>query len=259
MQVSLRYSVQSQGGLRPNNEDAAFASPRILALADGMGGHAAGEVAASLVIAELASLDQQLQVTDPLVSLREATIRGNAAIANHVAAHPEHEGMGTTLTAMLFTGDELGLVHIGDSRAYLMRDGSVTRITRDDTFIQDLIDEGRLTNEEARSHPQRSMVLKVLTGREVEPFVNKLKAVPGDRYLICSDGLSDYVPLGEIRDVLSHSDPQGCTQALIRLALQHDSQDNITCIVADVVGGSSGYNLALLTGAAGRRATLVRA
>jgi len=258
MNVSLSYSVQSQVGLRPNNEDAAFTSPRVLALADGMGGHAAGEVAASLVIAELASLDQ-LQVTDPLVDLREAALRGNAAIANHVAAHPEHQGMGTTLTAMLFTGDNLGLVHVGDSRAYLMRDGSLTRITRDDTFIQYLIDEGRLTPEDARNHPQRSMVLKVLTGGEVEPSVKTLQAKPRDRYLICSDGLSDYVPLDAISDVLSLSDPQGCPQALIRLALQRGSQDNITCIVADVVGGESGYNIAILTGAAGRKATLVRA
>ena len=258
MSVSLWYSVQSQAGLRPNNEDAAFTSPRILALADGMGGHAAGEVAASLVVAELATLDQ-VEISDPLVDLREAALRGNAAIANHVAAHPEHQGMGTTLTAMLFMGDNLGLVHVGDSRAYLMRDGSLTQITRDDTLIQHLIDEGRLTYEEARSHPQRSMVLKVLTGREVEPSVKTLQAKPRDRYLICSDGLSDYAPLDAISDVLSLPNPQRCTQALIRLALQRGSQDNISCIVADVVGGESGYNIALLTGAAGREATLVRA
>ena len=139
-----------------------------------------------------------------------------------------------------------------------MRDGSLTQITRDDTFIQHLIDEGRLTYEDARNHPQRSMVLKVLTGREVEPSVKTLQAKPRDRYLICSDGLSDYVPLGAISDVLSLPNPQRCTQALIRLALQRGSQDNITCIVADVVGGESGYNIAILSGAAGRSAMLVR-
>jgi protein phosphatase len=139
-----------------------------------------------------------------------------------------------------------------------MRDGSLSQITRDDTFVQHLIDEGRLTYEEARNHPQRSLVLKVLTGREIEPFVRTLQAKPLDRYLICSDGLSDYVPLSAISDVLSLSDPQVCPQALIRLALQRGSQDNITCIVADVVAGESGYNIALLTGAAGRDATLVR-
>jgi protein phosphatase len=222
-----------------------------------MGGAAAGEVAASLVISELAPLDQQ-PVGDPLVVLRDATRRGNAAIADHVAANPEHAGMGTTLTALLFAGDNVGLIHVGDSRAYLMRDGSLSQITRDDTFVQHLIDEGRLTYEEARNHPQRSMVLKVLTGREIEPFVKTLKAKPLDRYLICSDGLSDYVSIDEISDVLSLSEHQRCTPALIRLALQRGSQDNISCIVADVVGGESGYNIALLTGAAGRDATLVR-
>jgi len=255
--MSLSYSVQSQVGLRPNNEDAAYSGPRLLALADGMGGAAAGEVAASLVISELAPLDQQ-PVGDPLGALREATRRGNAAIADHVAANPEHEGMGTTLTALLFAGDNVGLIHVGDSRAYLMRDGSLSQITRDDTFIQYLIDEGRLTYEDAWNHPQRSMVLKVLTGREVEPSVKTLQAKPRDRYLICSDGLSDYVPLDAISDALSLPDPQRCTQALIRLALQRGSQDNITSIVADVVGGESGYNIAILTGAAGRDATLVR-
>jgi len=256
MNMSLSYSVQSQVGLRPNNEDAAYSGPRLLALADGMGGAAAGEVAASLVISELVPLDRQ-EVDDPLDALREATRRGNAAIADHVTANPEHEGMGTTLTALLFAGDNVGLIHVGDSRAYLMRDGSLTQITRDDTFIQHLIDEGRLTYEDARSHPQRSMVLKVLTGREVEPSVKTLQAKPRDRYLICSDGLSDYVPLGAISDVLSLPNTQRCTQALIRLALQRGSQDNISCIVADVVGGESGYNIAILTGAAGRDATLV--
>ena len=257
MKVSLRYSVQSQVGMRPNNEDAAYSGPRLLALADGMGGHAAGEVAASLVISELAPLDQQ-PVGDPLGALREATRRGNVAIADHVAANPEHEGMGTTLTALLFTGDNVNLIHVGDSRAYRMRDGSLTQITRDDTLIQYLIDEGRLTYEEARSHPQRSMVLKVLTGREIEPSVKTLQAEPRDRFLICSDGLSDYVPPNAISDLLSLSDPQRCTQALIRVALQRGSQDNITCIVADIVDGDTGYNIGLLTGAAGREATLVR-
>jgi serine/threonine protein phosphatase PrpC len=257
MNKSLSYSVQSQVGLRPNNEDAAYSGPRLLALADGMGGHAAGEVAASLVISELAPLDQQ-PFGDPLRALREATRRANVAIADHVAANPEHEGMGTTLTALLFAGDNVGLIHVGDSRAYLMRDGSLSQITKDDTLVQHLVDEGRLTHEEARNHPQRSMVLKVLTGQEVEPSVKSLQAEPRDRYLICSDGLTDYVPVDAISDALSLPNPQQCTQALIRLALQRGSQDNITCIVADVVQGESGYNIALLTGAAGRDATLVR-
>ena len=257
MDVSLRYSVQSEIGTRPNNEDAAFAGPRLLALADGMGGHAAGEVAASLVIAALVPLNSQ-PVGDPIVALREAAAASNAAIAHHVIEHPEHEGMGATLTAILFAGDEIGVVHVGDSRAYLIRNGSLTQLTKDDTLVQHLIDQGRLTTEQAWHHPRRSMVHKVLTGQDVEPFVELREAEPHDRYLICSDGLSDFVPEGTIAEVMGLADPQRCVSELIRLALLEGSRDNVTCIVADVAEGDSGYNIALLTGAPGREATLVR-
>jgi len=257
MHVSLRYSIQSEVGLRPNNEDAAFAGPRLLALSDGMGGYAAGEVAASLVIAELVPLDQQ-QVDDPVVALRDAATRGNASIAHHVAEHPEHAGMGATLTAILFAGDEIGLVHVGDSRAYRFRNGSLTQITRDDTLVQALVDQGRLTTEQAWHHPQRSIVLEVMRGQEMSPFGEMLQAETRDRYLICSDGLSDFVPEETIGEVMRLPDPQRCVGELIRLALCYGSHDNVTCIVADVVEGDSGYNIALLTGAPGREATLVR-
>jgi PPM family protein phosphatase len=256
MNVSLSYSVQSQVGMRPNNEDAAFSGPRLLALADGMGGRAAGEIAASLVISELMPLDRQ-EVDDPLVALREATRRGNTAIADHIAAHPEHKGMGTTLTALLFGRDTLGLVHVGDSRAYLMREGLLSQITKDDTLVQYLVDEKRITLQEAWGHPQRSLVSKVLTGQAVDPFLETRQVTPHDRYLICSDGLSDHVPAECIGEALRLPDPHIGPQQLIRLALQHGSQDNITCIVADVVEGASGYNIALLTGAAGHEAILV--
>jgi serine/threonine protein phosphatase PrpC len=242
MDVSLSYSVQSHVGLRPNNEDAAFSGPRLLALADGMGGHEAGEVAASLVISELMPLDRQ-EVHDPLTALREATRRGNTAIADHIAAHPEHEGMGTTLTALLFGRDSLGLVHVGDSRAYLMRDGSLSQMTKDDTLVQYLVDEKRISPQDAWGHPQRSLVSEVLTGHGVDPFLETRQVAPHDRYLICSDGLSDHVPPETISQALRLPDPQLGTQQLIRLALQHGSQDNITCIIADVVEGASGYNI----------------
>lgn len=123
MHASLRYAVQSEGGLRPNNEDAAFAGPRLLALADGMGGHAAGEVAASLVISELMPLNDREPGPDLLAELRDAVQRGNAAVAERMAIDPEVAGMGTTLTAILFAGERLGLAHVGDSRAYLLRNG----------------------------------------------------------------------------------------------------------------------------------------
>ena len=255
--LTLRYSVQSQKGLRSNNEDAAFAGPRLLALADGMGGHAAGEVAASLAIAEIMTLNEPLPSQDILGELRDAILRVNAAIAHRTATDPEVAGMGTTLTAILLAGEHLGLAHVGDSRAYLLRDGSLRQLTRDDTFVQSLVDEGRITPEEAWRHPRRSMVLKGLTGQEVEPYLERLQAEPGDRYLICSDGLSDYVPADAIAEAVRILDHRRCPQELIRLALRHGSQDNITCIVADMMEGDSGYNIAVTTGAVGSRGMLV--
>jgi PPM family protein phosphatase len=258
MRTTLRYSVQSQRGLRSNNEDAAFAGPRLLALADGMGGHAAGEVAASIAIKELMPLNEREPTGDFLGELGRAVQRANAAIAHRAATDPEVAGMGTTLTAILFAGEHVGLAHIGDSRAYLMREGSLEQITKDDTYVQSLVDEGRLTTEQAWGHPHRSMVLKVLTGQAVDPLLETKETYPGDRFLICSDGLSDYVPEDAIGGTLRLSDPRRCPQELIRLALQRGSQDNITCIVADVTAGDSGYNIAITTGAPGNTATLVR-
>jgi serine/threonine protein phosphatase PrpC len=257
MHTSLRFAVQSQTGLRPNNEDAAYAGPRLLALADGMGGHAAGEIAASLAINELLPLDEQPPSRDILDELRRAFRRANAAVAEHAATHPETSGMGTTLTALLFAGRRVALAHIGDSRAFLLRNGTLHQITRDDTLVQSLVDEGRISPEEAATHPQRNMVLKVLTGQEIEPHVEVRETDPGDRYLICSDGLSDYVSSEEIAGVLEMPDPQGCPQQLIRLALHHGSKDNVTCVVGDIVRGPSGYNIAILTGAPGSEASVV--
>ena len=139
MTLVLRYAARSDRGLvRANNEDSVYAGARLLALADGMGGHAAGEVASQLVIAALAHLDDDEPGGDLLSKLAAAVREGNSAIADHVDADPELDGMGTTLTAILFAGNRLGLVHIGDSRGYLLRDGELTQITKDDTFVQTL-------------------------------------------------------------------------------------------------------------------------
>ena len=256
--MSLRYAVQSEPGVRPNNEDAAFAGPRLLALADGMGGHAAGEVAASIALRELIPLNDREPARDLVAELRDAVVRANDAIAERTANDPEVAGMGTTLTAIRFAGVRVALAHVGDSRAYLLRNGTLAQITRDDTVVQSLVDEGRLTPEQARDHPQRAMVLKVLTGEGVEPHVEVREADPGDRYLICSDGLSDYVDDDAIAGTLALPDPQRCTQKLIRLALQNGSQDNITCVVGEVTVGHSGYDIAITTGAPGPTATVAR-
>jgi protein phosphatase len=234
--LALRYAARSDRGLvRTNNEDSVYAGARLLALADGMGGHAAGEVASQLVIAALAHLDDDEPRGDLLAKLEHAVHEGNAAIAEQVDLHPDLDGMGTTLTAILFAGDRLGLVHIGDSRGYLLREGELTQITKDDTFVQTLVDEGRITAEEAHSHPQRSLIMRALTGHEVEPTLIMREAREGDRYLLCSDGLSDPVSQETILEALKIDDVDRSADRLIELALRGGGPDNVTVVVADVV------------------------
>jgi PPM family protein phosphatase len=246
----LRYAARSDRGLvRANNEDSVYAGARLLALADGMGGHAAGEVASQLVIAALAHLDDDEPGGDLLAKLDTAVRSGNAAIAAQVEMEPDLEGMGTTLTAILFAGNRLGLGHIGDSRGYLFRDGELTQITKDDTFVQTLVDEGRITAEEAHSHPQRSLIMRALTGHEVEPTLTMREARVGDRYLLCSDGLSDPVSDETIAEALQIPDVAESAYRLIELALRGGGPDNVTVVVADVVDDEFGQTQPILAGA----------
>lgn len=250
MTLVLRYAARSDRGLvRANNEDSVYAGHRLLALADGMGGHAAGEVASQLVIAALAHLDDDEPGGDLLGKLNNAVRAGNSAIAAQVEMEPDLEGMGTTLTALLFNGNRIGLVHIGDSRGYLMRNGELVQITKDDTFVQTLVDEGRITAEEAHSHPQRSLIMRALTGHEVEPTLIIREARAGDRYLLCSDGLSDPVSDETILEALQIPDVGECAHRLIELALRGGGPDNVTVIVADVVDEDYGQTQPILAGA----------
>ncbi|WP_211697089.1 PP2C family protein-serine/threonine phosphatase [Mycobacterium spongiae] len=250
MTLVLRYAARSDRGLvRANNEDSVYAGARLLALADGMGGHAAGEVASQLVIAALAHLDDDEPGGDLLGKLDTAVRSGNSAIAAQVEVEPELEGMGTTLTAILFAGNRLGLAHIGDSRGYLLRDGELAQITKDDTFVQTLVDEGRITAEEAHSHPQRSLIMRALTGHEVEPTLTMREARAGDRYLLCSDGLSDPVSDETIHEALQIPDVAESAYRLIELALRGGGPDNVTVVVADVVDYDYGQTQPILAGA----------
>jgi len=246
----LRYAARSDRGLvRSNNQDSVYAGPRLLAVADGMGGHAGGEVASKLVIAAVAPLDDDEPGHDLLAQLEDAVLAGNDAIIELVEQEPELTGMGTTLTAVLFAGRRLGLAHVGDSRAYLLRDGELAQITHDDTFVQSLIDEGRLTEDEAANHPQRSLILRALNGDDVEPSLTVREARAGDRYLLCSDGLSGVVSNDTLVDALRISDPQSSADRLIELALRSGGPDNITVIVADVVDVEYGEDLPIVGGA----------
>ncbi len=252
MTLGLRYAARSDVGLRRDgNEDSLYAGPRLLAVADGMGGHAAGEVASAVAIAALAPLDQDSPGADPLDALRRAVDDAKAHLRDMVAGDAALEGMGTTLTALLWAGTRLGLVHVGDSRAYLLRDGGLSQITHDHTLVQALIDEGRLTAEEARYHPQRSVMLRTLDGREVELDLSVREVRAGDRYLLCTDGLSGVVSEATLRDSLLLADPQEVVDRLVELALRGGGPDNITCVVADVVdAGPPGDEPVLVGGAA---------
>ncbi|SDI88789.1 protein phosphatase [Frankineae bacterium MT45] len=236
MSLALRFAVRSDPGLvRGNNEDSVYAGPRLLAIADGMGGHAAGEVASKIVIGAMERLDEDRPLGDLLAALRRTVNDANERIADAVTHDSELDGMGTTLTALRFTGAQVGLVHVGDSRAYLLRDGQLSQITHDDTYVQSLVDSGRLTAEEAQHHPRKSVILRALMGAEVDPDVSIREARAGDRYLLCTDGLSDVVTSATIHETLGEGDPQECADHLVDLALRGGGPDNITCIVADVI------------------------
>ncbi len=238
MTLALRYAVRSDVGLlREGNEDSAYASPRLLAVADGMGGHAAGEVASAVAIASVAALDGGSQSGDPLGALKEAVHSAADTLHKMASADPAVEGMGTTLTAMLWVPQGYALCHIGDSRGYMLRDGELYQITHDHSLVQSLVDEGKISAEEAATHPQRSLILRALDGRgEAEPDLSMRQAVTGDRYLLCSDGLSDVVSAETLHHTLSTIPSlDDVTVQLIELAIRGGGPDNITVVVADVV------------------------
>ena len=242
----IRYAARTDRGLvRANNQDSVFAGDRLLVIADGMGGHAAGDVASRLVVEAFMPLNDLELGADMRRPLISATREGNGAIADTVEQNPEFDGMGTTLTALFFDGPTVALAHVGDSRAYLYRNGVLHQISHDDTFVQSLVDDGRITSEEAAHHPQRSLLLRALNGTDMDPSVNFREISPGDRFLICSDGLSDYVAAEAIADALEGEDPDQVADALIQLALAAGAPDNVTVIVADVLDTGATETIAI--------------
>jgi protein phosphatase len=253
MSLTLRYAARSDRGLiREGNEDSVYAGPRLLAVADGMGGMAAGEVASNIVVRALEPLDEDVSSSDLVDALRGAIGHANQQLRDAVEANPALEGMGTTLTALLFSGTRLALAHVGDSRAYALRGGELHQITRDDTYVQMLVDEGRITPDEANTHPQRSLLTRALDGREVEPEFSVREARPGDRYMICSDGLSSVVSMETIAEAMQIEDPGQAANRLIQLALRGGGPDNITVIVADILDDRLADNAPVVGGAAAR-------
>ena len=236
MSLVLRTAVLSDvGRVRKGNEDAAVGGPRLAAVADGMGGHAAGEVASQIAISVLRELESS-EVSDDIVgTLRAALDHANDALRKAALDDKKREGMGTTVTALLASGDRLGLVHIGDSRAYLLRGGELAQVTHDQTYVQMLVDSGKITPEQAYEHPQRNVVLQSLDGDpDIDPEVSLREAILGDRWLLCSDGLSGVVDHDSITASLQIPDREQAAQRLIDLALAAGAPDNVTVVVADI-------------------------
>ncbi len=244
MPYTFHFAARSDVGLvRGNNEDSGYAGPHLLAMADGMGGHAGGEVASSVAIANLVALDEEaLGSNEAGQQLLHAITEANTQIGDRIRAERRLKGMGTTLIALLRTRDTLVLAHIGDSRAFLARQGTVQQITKDHSYVQTLVDEGRISADEAATHPQRSLVTKVLTGSpDDEPDLVVRQAQSGDRYLLASDGLTDYVARDTIDEViLAHEgDPGAAADRLVELALRAGAPDNVTVVIGDIIDFST--------------------
>jgi protein phosphatase len=228
------------------NQDSAATTQRLLAVADGMGGHAHGEVASSVAIEALLELDLALPADLTELDLPDALGRAVVQAADRLTelakADPELRGTGTTVVAFLVDGDRIGIAHVGDSRAYLLRDGELFRLTRDHTLVQALLDEGRITAEEAATHPRRSWLVRTLQeATPVEPDLFTVDGRAGDRYLICSDGATAVLDDETLRDVLGEvEDRAAAVQRLIELANEGGGPDNITCIVADLLDEEPG-------------------
>jgi protein phosphatase len=237
-ELKLAPTVLSEAGLRGNNEDAAFASARLLAVADGVGGAAAGELASNAAIMKMASLDKRRLVNPLEDELTDAVADANDLISFATFYEPRNSGMATTLTAVAMANDGRYLIaNVGDSRTYLFRNGRLAQLTRDDSLVQEMIDQGDLTEAEARGHPHRSVVLKALDGGDQQPLVLRaVDAQAGDRLLLCSDGVTDYVTDEQVASFLSRDDAGEAARLLVDSALEHGSRDNVTAVIADVVG-----------------------
>ena len=231
-------AVSHVGRVRSNNQDSGYAGARLFVVADGMGGHAGGDIASAIAVKRIAEADRRFASPQEAErGLEQALLAANVLINEAVEDHPELTGMGTTVSAMLRVGDAVAIAHIGDSRIYLLRDGELSQITNDHTFVQRLVETGRITPEEAAVHPRRSVLMRVLGDIDQAPEVDTsiLGTVPGDRWLLCSDGLSSYVSEERILAVTAAAPSAArAAEALIDEALEHGAPDNVTAIVVDI-------------------------
>jgi serine/threonine protein phosphatase PrpC len=229
--IALAHAAATDIGLqRTTNEDAYLAQPPLFAVADGLGGHSAGEIASRLAIDILSGW-----AADGREALTEAVKEANRSVHEQAASDPELHGMGTTVTALLAADSSIQIVHVGDSRAYLFREGDLRRLTQDHTLAERLVREGRITSDEADRHPQRSILERAVgVSPEVEVDVYAIDILPGDRLLLCTDGLTSMLSDPEIRTVLAEErDPEGAAGRLVAEAVRAGGRDNVTTLVVD--------------------------
>ena len=262
--TTLSAAASHVGKVRANNQDSGYAGEHLFVVADGMGGHAGGDVASALAIQSIAHIDRPFDTaSDAAAALRDALLEANQELAETVFEHPELAGMGTTVSGFVRVGDRLALAHIGDSRVYRWRDGTLTQMTKDHTFVQRLVDSGRITAEEAAMHPRRSVLMRVLGDVELSPEIDVevLETRPGDRWVLCSDGLSGFVEEDRIGELLDENPDAGAAvEALIEESLDHGAPDNVTVIVVGVDDTpSSSAGLPQTVGSASRPLSYVSA
>ena len=258
MTTTVRSAAGSDiGQRRAGNQDSAYTSPRLLAVADGMGGHAHGEVASSLAIRVVAETDARLegvdlQAVDLLDTLRGVVDEAARRLTAAADDDPSVRGTGTTLVALLLDGARIAVAHVGDSRAYRLRDGELEQLTHDHTLVQSLVDEGRITADEAADHPRRSVLVRTLQeGSPAEPDLFPVEGQIGDRFLVCSDGVTGVLDDEDIQEILAGvPEPADAVDRIIELANEGGGPDNITCVVADLVDGTPSDAGGFLFGAA---------
>jgi protein phosphatase len=231
-------AVSHVGKIRSDNQDSGYAGRHLFVVADGMGGHAGGDVASAIAAKRIAETDKlYTSANDAEFALQSALLAANSLIAETVFDHIELTGMGTTVSGLLRVGDKVALAHIGDSRIYLFRDGKLEQISKDHTFVQRLVDSGRITPEEAAVHPRRAVLMRVLGDVDAAPELDTtvLDTRPGDRWLLCSDGLSSYVADEKMAAILASTpDALDAADLLVKESLDQGAPDNVTVILVDV-------------------------
>lgn len=237
--LHFAYGAASHVGLvRDHNEDAGFSGPYLQLVADGVGGAAAGEVASATTTYVVTALAMARPDEDPSALLAEAVTTAHRELQRGSEGDEARHGMATTLTALLLRDDRVTLVHVGDSRAYRLRAGELTRLSTDQTWVQLLVEQGDLAPEEVPTHPWRNVVLNSVNDDEpAQPALETVDVVAGDRVLLCSDGLTDLVAENQIVGALTRPDQDAAAEALVELALAAGGRDNVTCLVADLVDG----------------------